>query len=189
MGKTGFLCGTEASRLSVGDLGSPGPFYNCVNCIPRSPSPLARINHLVSLIPRCLMTPLESLSITHYQISQSDLDSFSCCQSLFQLKHLELRGVVLLDLDLMHLRGLLMKVAGTLETLDLQGCRVNDSQVNALLPGFKQCTQISNVNFYNSDFSMPILKDLSQQQPTGPRWMWNNTLPLWSAMMNLLKSL
>ena len=56
------------------------------------------------------MTPLESLSITHYQISQSDLDSFSCCQSLFQLKHLEMKGMVLQVLDVMPLRGLLEKV-------------------------------------------------------------------------------
>ncbi|EDL13235.1 mCG1036328, partial [Mus musculus] len=107
-----------------------------------------------------LVTPLKTLSISYSLISQRDLDSFSCCQILFQLKHLGLRGVVLLDFDLM--RCLLMKVVSTLETLDLQGCRVNDSQLNALLPGFKQSTQISNVNFYNSDFSMPILKDLSQ---------------------------
>ena len=162
MGKTGFLCGTEASRLSVGDLGSPGPFYNCVNCIPRSPSPLARTNHLVSLIPRCLMTPLGSLSITHYQISQSDLDSFSCCQSLFQLKHLEMKGMVLQVLDVMPLRGLLEKVVKTLETLNLQGCKLKDSQLNALLPSFIQCSQLTKVNFYNNDFSMPILKDLLQ---------------------------
>ena len=108
------------------------------------------------------MTPLKTLSITYSLISQRDLDSFACCQSLFQLKHLELRGVVLLDLDLMHLRGLLMKVAGTLETLDLQGCRMKDSQLSVLLPAFKQCSQISNINFYNNDFSMPILKDLLQ---------------------------
>uniref|UniRef100_A0A8C6HMG8 Uncharacterized protein n=1 Tax=Mus spicilegus TaxID=10103 RepID=A0A8C6HMG8_MUSSI len=110
----------------------------------------------------CLMTPLKTLSITYSLISQRDLDSFACCQSLFQLKHLELREVVLLDLDLMHLRGLLMKVAGTLETLDLQGCRMKDSQLSVLLPAFKQCSQISNVNYYNDDFSMPFLKDLLQ---------------------------
>ena len=108
------------------------------------------------------MTPLKTLSITYSLVSQRDLDSFACCQSLFQLKHLELRGVVLLDLDLMPLRGLLMKVAGTLETLDLQGCRMKDSQLSVLLPAFKQCSQISNINFYNNEFSMPFLKDLLQ---------------------------
>ena len=108
------------------------------------------------------MTPLKTLSITYSLISQRDLDSFACCQSLFQLKHLELRGVVLLDLDLMPLRGLLMKVAGILETLDLQGCRMKDSQINALLPALSQCTQLNQINFYSNDFSMAILKDLLQ---------------------------
>lgn len=73
------------------------------------------------------MTPLVILSITHYQISQSDLNSFSCYQSLFQLKHLEMKGVVLLDLDLIPLGGLLEKVSNTLETLDFQGCRMKES--------------------------------------------------------------
>jgi hypothetical protein len=53
-------------------------------------------------------------------------------------KTLELRGVALLDLDLNPLRGLLMKVAGTLQTLDFQGCRMKDSQLSVLLPAFKQ---------------------------------------------------
>ena len=108
------------------------------------------------------MTPLKTLSITYSLISQRDLDSFACCQSLFQLKHLELRGVALLDLDLKPLRDLLMKVEGTLQTLDFQGCRMKDSQLSVFLPAFKHLSQISNVNFYNNDFSMPILKDLLQ---------------------------
>ncbi|XP_028639904.1 oogenesin-2-like, partial [Grammomys surdaster] len=109
-----------------------------------------------------LMTPLKILSITGYQISQSDLDFFPCCQSLFQLKHLDLRGVVLQDFDLMPLRGLLEKVADTLKTLDLLGCRIEDSQVNVLLPALRQCSRLRYVNFYNNDFSMAILKDLFQ---------------------------
>ena len=106
------------------------------------------------------MTPLETLSITHYQLSQSDSESFSCCQSIFQLKHLDMRGVALLDLDLRPLRGLLEKVADTLETLDLQGCRMKDSQLSALLPALRHCSQLTKINFYNNCFSVPILKDL-----------------------------
>nr|XP_034347549.1 oogenesin-2-like isoform X2 [Arvicanthis niloticus] len=112
--------------------------------------------------PRCLLTPLVTLSISHYKISQSDLDSFCYCESLFQLKHLEMRGVVLRDLDFMPLRGLLEKVADTLETLDLQGCRMKDSQLSALLPVLRQCSQLTKVNFYNNDFSMLVLKDFLQ---------------------------
>ena len=57
----------------------------------------------------------------------------------------------------------LEKVAKTLETLNLQGCKLKDSQLNALLPSFIRCSQLTKVNFYNNDFSMPILKDLLQQ--------------------------
>ncbi|XP_052055218.1 PRAME family member 8-like isoform X3 [Apodemus sylvaticus] len=110
--------------------------------------------------PRHLMTPLSSLSVTHYQLSQSDLDSFSHCQSVFQLKHLEMRGVVLTDLDLMPMKCLLQKVADTLETMDFQGCRMKDSQLIALLPALTHCSQLTKINFYNNCFSMPILKDL-----------------------------
>ncbi|XP_038948839.1 PRAME family member 8-like isoform X1 [Rattus norvegicus] len=110
----------------------------------------------------CLMTPLETLSITYYLISQKDLDSLSRSQSLFQLKHLDLRGVVLCDLDIMPLRGLLEKVADTLETLDLQWCRMTDSQLYALLPALRHCCHLTTVNFYSNNFSVPILKDLMQ---------------------------
>ncbi|XP_063129950.1 PRAME family member 8-like isoform X2 [Rattus norvegicus] len=110
----------------------------------------------------CLMTPLETLSVTCYIISQNELNSFSCCKSLFQLKHLELRGVILHDVDIMSLRGFLEKVADTLETLDLQCCRMKDSQLYALLPALRNFSQLTTVKFYSNKFSMPILKDLLQ---------------------------
>ncbi|XP_038948476.1 PRAME family member 8-like isoform X1 [Rattus norvegicus] len=111
---------------------------------------------------RYLMTPLETLSVTCYIISQNDLDSFSCSQSLFHLKHLELIGVLLYGLDVMPLRGLLEKVADTLETLNLQWCGMKDPQLYALLPALRNCSQLTTVKFYSNKFSMPILKDLLQ---------------------------
>ena len=74
-----------------------------------------------------------------------------------------MKGMVLQILDVMPLRGLLEKVAKTLETLNLQGCKLKDSQLNALLPSFIRCSQLTKINLYNNDFSMPILKDLLQQ--------------------------
>lgn len=115
------------------------------------------------------MTALQTFFITHYKVSQSDFHPFSCCQSLFLLKHLEMRGVILLDLDLMPVRDLLEKAADTLETLELQGYRINDYQLNGLLLATRQCSQLTKVNFYNNDFSMCILKDLCSTQPTGAR--------------------
>ncbi|XP_052054938.1 PRAME family member 8-like [Apodemus sylvaticus] len=132
--------------------------FNCLQHL--SMSGVHFLKDHMNQVLRHLMTPLSSLSVTHYQLSQSDLDSFSHCQSVFQLKHLEMRGVVLTDLDLMPMKCLLQKVADTLETLDFRGCRVKDSQLIALLPALTHCSQLTKINFYNNCFSMPILKDL-----------------------------
>ena len=105
---------------------------------------------------------MQTLSITHCLISQTDLDSFSCCHNLFKLKNLEIRGVTLFALDLMPLRGLLGKLAGTLKSLDFQWCSMKDSQLIVLLPALSQCSQLNQINFYSNDFSMAILKDLLQ---------------------------
>ncbi|XP_060234812.1 PRAME family member 12-like [Meriones unguiculatus] len=43
------------------------------------------------LVLGCLMAPLETLSITSCNLSQSDLNSLSECPKLFQLKHLDLK--------------------------------------------------------------------------------------------------
>ena len=49
-----------------------------------------------------------------------------------------MKGVVFVALYIMPLRGLLEKVADTFETLDFQGFRMKDSQINALLPALKK---------------------------------------------------
>ncbi|XP_060234832.1 LOW QUALITY PROTEIN: PRAME family member 8-like [Meriones unguiculatus] len=110
----------------------------------------------------CLMTPLETLSITHYNISQSDLNYFSECPKLFQLKHLDMKGVGLKALDLMPLRVLLEKVADTLQSLDMKCCRMKDSHLIVLIPALSKCSQLAKVSFYCNDFSMPILRNLLQ---------------------------
>uniref|UniRef100_A0A8I6ACX9 PRAME like 36 like 1 n=1 Tax=Rattus norvegicus TaxID=10116 RepID=A0A8I6ACX9_RAT len=102
-----------------------------------------------------------SLSGVHFLRDHMNqvFDSFSCCQSLFHLKHLEMSSVTLSALDIMPLRSLMEKVADNLQTLDLQGCRMKDYQLNALLPALTRCSQLVKINFYNNDFSMAILKD------------------------------
>ena len=104
--------------------------------------------------------PLETLSISQCQIKQPDVDSLSCSQSLFQLKCLEIKGVTLYAFDLTHLRGLLEKVRDSLGTLNLSLCKMKDSHINVLLPALRHCSQLTNVNFYDNEFSMPILKNL-----------------------------
>ncbi|XP_060234738.1 preferentially expressed antigen in melanoma-like protein 7 isoform X2 [Meriones unguiculatus] len=112
--------------------------------------------------PRCLTTPLETLSITYCHISQADLNYFSECSKLSELKHLDMKGVPLKALDLMPLRVLLENVADTLLSLDLKACRMKDSHLTVLIPALSKCSQLCKVNFYCNEFSMPILRDLLQ---------------------------
>ena len=116
-------------------------YYTIVkNPNPCSPSPFARNNPLVSSVPRCLMLLLETLSIAHYQFSHLGFHSFSFWLNPFPLKHLDMRVVILYALDLIPLRGLLENMADSLETLDLKGCRMKNSQLNALLLALRQCS-------------------------------------------------
>ncbi|XP_055467403.1 PRAME family member 8-like [Psammomys obesus] len=109
---------------------------------------------------RYLKTPLESLSITMCKLSHLDLTSLSESQNLHQLKHLNLRLVKLIDLYPVPFHDLLKSVADTLETLELEGCWMVDSQLITLLPALSQCSQLTRINFYDNDISMAVLKDL-----------------------------
>ncbi|KAL1763546.1 PRAME family member 8-like, partial [Sigmodon hispidus] len=107
-----------------------------------------------------LRTPLETLSITRCHLSQSDLNHFPWCTSLRQLRHLDLSGLFLWTLDPEPLRLLLEKVADSLQSLSLQGCKMKDPQLTVLMPALSQLSQLSQLNLYDNDFSMHILKDL-----------------------------
>lgn len=111
-------------------------------------------------VPRCLTTPLETLTTTGFHLSQRDLDYFPLCHSLCQLKHLDMSGVILLTSYLPPLRVLLENVADTLQSLDLQCCGMRDSHLTVLIPALSQCSQLTKLNLYDNDFSVPILKDL-----------------------------
>ncbi|KAH0508788.1 PRAME family member 12 [Microtus ochrogaster] len=90
----------------------------------------------------------------------SHLKDFALCPSLHQLEHLDLSGPLLRSVSTVPLSVLLEMGAGSLETLELQGCRIKDSQFRELLPAFSQCSQLTKVNFYSNDFSMNLLRDL-----------------------------
>ncbi|XP_051043932.1 PRAME family member 12-like [Phodopus roborovskii] len=109
---------------------------------------------------RYLETPLETLSITHSQLSNADLDHLPLSVNLHQLIHLNLSGVVLSHLSTGPLHVLLEQVASTLKTLELEGCRMKISQLSALLPALSQCTQLTKINFYDNVISMAVLQDL-----------------------------
>ena len=125
---------------------------------------LCKTPHTLSSIPwslpRSLKKHLETFSVTHCRLLQSELNHLSQCQRLRQLKHLDMSGVLPSNLCMMPLRVLLEKVANSLETLELDGCGIKESQLNELLPVLSQCSKLSKVNFYTNDFSMNALGDL-----------------------------
>ncbi|XP_034359666.1 PRAME family member 12-like [Arvicanthis niloticus] len=109
---------------------------------------------------RCLEAPLEILSITDSQLSESDLKSLSQCPGIRQLKHLNLSGVILTDMNPEPLRVLLERVAPTLKTLDLENCMITDSQLNVLLPALSQCVQLIMFNYIRNPISVAVLERL-----------------------------
>ncbi|XP_050006167.1 PRAME family member 12-like [Alexandromys fortis] len=114
----------------------------------------------MKLLLRNLKTPLETFSVTHCQLFQSHLKDFELCPSLHRLKHLDMSGVLLCNVSIVPLSVLLEMGADSLETLELQGCWIKDSQFRDLLPALSQCSQLTKVNFYSNDFSMNLLCDL-----------------------------
>ncbi|XP_057628881.1 oogenesin-3-like [Chionomys nivalis] len=114
----------------------------------------------MKLLLRNLKTPLETFSVTHCPVLQSHLKDFALCPCLHQLKHLDLSGPLLCNVSLLPLSVLLEMGADSLETLELQGCKIKDSQFRELLPALSQCSQLTKVNFYSNDFSMNLLRDL-----------------------------
>nr|XP_021485760.1 PRAME family member 12-like [Meriones unguiculatus] len=111
---------------------------------------------------RCLMAPLETLSINSCNLSQSDLNSLSECPKLFKLKHLDMKCVGLTSLDLRPLQILLENVADSLQFLDLKACWITDSHLTMLIPALSKCSQLANFSFYDNYFSMHNLRNLLQ---------------------------
>ncbi|XP_050998792.1 PRAME family member 7-like [Acomys russatus] len=109
---------------------------------------------------RYLKAPLETLSITHCQLSQGDLNHLPLSLGLIQLTHLNLGGVVVSPLGTRPLYILLERAAANLKRLELEGCRMKDSQISSLLPSLSQCTLLTKINFCGNDSSMAILQDL-----------------------------
>ncbi|GAB1289200.1 Preferentially expressed antigen in melanoma-like protein 1 [Apodemus speciosus] len=108
-----------------------------------------------------LKTPLETLSVIDCKLSKSDWIHISEFQCTSQLKHLNLKWVKLTHLSPEPLRVLLLKSASTLMSLDLEGCQMIDSQLSAILPALRCCTQLTKFNFHGNYISMPILRELA----------------------------
>ncbi|VTJ90163.1 Hypothetical predicted protein [Marmota monax] len=105
-------------------------------------------------------TPLKTLSITNCRLSDSDWNYLSRFPNTRKLRHLELRGIKLTNFSPEPLKILLETVAATLKSLDLETCRMTDSQLQALLPVLSRCSQIRVLSFRGNRISMSALRDL-----------------------------
>uniref|UniRef100_A0A8C5XZA5 PRAME nuclear receptor transcriptional regulator n=2 Tax=Microcebus murinus TaxID=30608 RepID=A0A8C5XZA5_MICMU len=109
---------------------------------------------------RCLKSPLETLSITNCQLSESDLTCLSQCPSISQLKDLGLSGVILTDISPEPLQVLLERTSATLQDLDLDECGIMDSQFVVILPALGRCSQLTTFSFCGNPISMAVLERL-----------------------------
>ncbi|KAL1776486.1 PRAME family member 8-like, partial [Sigmodon hispidus] len=162
---------TRVHKNTFKVLSNPSDIQKCITKFVSQFSKLNCLQHLsmngvyfssehMKQLFRYLKTPLETLSLTFCKLSQLDLSSLSQSQSLHQLKHLGLRLVKLIDLSPMPFHDLLMSVKDTLQTLEVEGCWMVDSQLITLLPALSQCSQLTRLSFYDNDISMAVLKDL-----------------------------
>ncbi|XP_005081188.1 preferentially expressed antigen in melanoma-like protein 1 [Mesocricetus auratus] len=111
-----------------------------------------------------LKAPLETLLVTHCFLSKSDWTHMAEFLCTSQLKHLILKCVKLTHLSPEPLRVLLLKTAPTLMTLDLEGCQLMNSQLSAILPALRSCTQLSLFNFSGNYASKRFLRKLADHQ-------------------------
>ncbi|VTJ89572.1 Hypothetical predicted protein [Marmota monax] len=110
--------------------------------------------HLEQVL-RHLKTPLKTLSITKCPLSDSDWNHLSRCPNTRQLTHLELT-----DFSPEPLKILLESTVASLKSLDLEDCRITDSQLQALLPALSRCSQLRVLSFHGNRIFMSALRDL-----------------------------
>ncbi|KAI4579141.1 hypothetical protein MJT46_000509, partial [Ovis ammon polii x Ovis aries] len=83
------------------------------------------------------------------------------CLNIYQLKGLNLSGVILTSFSPELLQVLLEKVAGSLEEPDLNLYGIMDSHLTAILPALSHCSQLRVINMCGNLISMAILESLN----------------------------
>ncbi|KAB0376662.1 hypothetical protein FD755_011106 [Muntiacus reevesi] len=106
---------------------------------------------------RCLMNPLDNLSITHCLRTDSDLTHLSQSPNISQLKSLNLSGVTMTYSSPDLLPALLEKVSATLQELYLEQSGIRDSHLEAILPALSHCFSMRG-----NLLSMPIMEKMLQ---------------------------
>ncbi|EAW50928.1 hCG1660129, partial [Homo sapiens] len=117
-----------------------------------------KVNNIKEHLLRCLKNPLEAFTFCHAYLADRDMG----CQypSLSQLKQLHLIHILMWTTNLEPLGALLEKAAATIETLVLEDCRIQDSQLMVILPALSRCSQLTTFYFHGNETSMNALKVL-----------------------------
>ncbi|XP_012292698.2 melanoma antigen preferentially expressed in tumors [Aotus nancymaae] len=115
--------------------------------------------HLDQLL-RCVINPLETLSITNCRLSEEDVIHLSQSPSISQLSVLSLSGVMLTKINPEILQAVLQRTSATLQDLDLDECGILDIQLLVLLPSLNHCSQLTTFSFCGNPISMCVLESL-----------------------------
>ena len=103
---------------------------------------------------------MDNLSVTNCLSRESDLTNLSQRLNIYQLKGLNLSGVILTSFSPELLQVLLEKVVGSLEELDLNLYGIMDSHLTAILPALSHCSQLRVISVCGNLISMAILESL-----------------------------
>ncbi|XP_063091295.1 PRAME family member 20-like [Cavia porcellus] len=114
----------------------------------------------LDLVLRCLMCPLETLSLTHCQLSHTDWNRMPHLEITRHLKHLDLSYIKLTDFSPEPLKILLENVAATLSILHLENCGITDAQFHALFSALSCCSRLTAFCFIRNFISIDTMKSL-----------------------------
>ncbi|KAM4872883.1 PRAME family member 8-like [Thomomys bottae] len=131
-------------------------------------------NHkiMANIVPYLVqMKNLHILSLSKTTMERCTSSALNLHAYLFQLLHPENRKDLITGSRIRYekldkvfspgpLGALLEKVAGTLETLALEHCGIDDAQLSAMLPTLSQCSHLSLFSFYGNPISLATLQNL-----------------------------
>ena len=103
---------------------------------------------------------MDHLALTKCWLTESDLTHLSQCPDILQLKGLDLSGVTMINFSPEILHILPEQVAATLQELNLEQCRITESQLESTLPVLSCCSQLRTFSLCGNVLSMAIMEKL-----------------------------
>ncbi|XDB58713.1 hypothetical protein AB1E18_012118 [Capra hircus] len=164
----------KVQRLFISHIHLPSPKEQVNQHVVKITSQFLRLHHLRDLhlespfylegcldqMLRCLMTPLDTLTITRCLLTDSDLTHLSQSPKVSQLKGLNLSGVTMTYSSPELLPALLEKVSATLQELYLEQCGIRDFHLEFLLPALSLCIQLTSFSLCGNFLSMATMEKM-----------------------------